>query len=363
MRFACRSLRLRGVARWALVPALVAWAQAPQPSASAAWPHRQPPQRAASRQALDPAQDAGRAREDPLRSLRAARHGRRRGHRQGDRRRHRARLAALRQRHHRPADGALDEGDGREEARPRPASCSTTWSRWRPTSPRRWNRRAYVYFMQNDVERALGDLRRTLALDPNHFKALDGLGQILREIGQKKAGAQGLQAAARRASLLVGCQAGGRRARARGRRPGHLSRPQAGGSTSIGTTLTNVRCHARCGAGEDSGWAAGQLEQHLKLPGELRCAFHIICGNHFSGTCPRRQDGSGFFHLRFIPGHKATSSRGDRRGPEKSQQRPMSGAKVQFPQSEPRRIQGRPAGSADQPSRGIGGEQYQGEIE
>jgi tetratricopeptide (TPR) repeat protein len=50
-----------------------------------------------------------------------------------------------------------------------------------------WNRRAYVHFVHNDVERALGDLRRTLALDPHHFKALDGLGQILREIGQKKA--------------------------------------------------------------------------------------------------------------------------------------------------------------------------------
>jgi tetratricopeptide (TPR) repeat protein len=50
-----------------------------------------------------------------------------------------------------------------------------------------WNRRAYVYFVQNDIERALGDLRRTLALDPHHFKALDGLAQILREIGQKKA--------------------------------------------------------------------------------------------------------------------------------------------------------------------------------
>ena len=50
-----------------------------------------------------------------------------------------------------------------------------------------WNRRAYIYFVQNDVERALGDLRRTLALDPNHFKALEGLAQILREIGQKKA--------------------------------------------------------------------------------------------------------------------------------------------------------------------------------
>ena len=50
-----------------------------------------------------------------------------------------------------------------------------------------WNRRAYVHFVRNDVQRALGDLRRTLALDPHHFKALDGLGQILREIGQKKA--------------------------------------------------------------------------------------------------------------------------------------------------------------------------------
>ena len=50
-----------------------------------------------------------------------------------------------------------------------------------------WNRRAYVYFVQNDIDRALGDLRRALALDPNHFKALDGLAQILREIGQKKA--------------------------------------------------------------------------------------------------------------------------------------------------------------------------------
>ncbi len=49
-----------------------------------------------------------------------------------------------------------------------------------------WNRRAYVYFVQKDTDRALGDLRRALALDPNHFKALDGLAQILREIGQKK---------------------------------------------------------------------------------------------------------------------------------------------------------------------------------
>jgi tetratricopeptide (TPR) repeat protein len=53
-----------------------------------------------------------------------------------------------------------------------------------------WNRRAYVHFMKNDVDRALGDLRRTLALDPNHFKALEGLAQILREVGQKKGALQ-----------------------------------------------------------------------------------------------------------------------------------------------------------------------------
>jgi tetratricopeptide (TPR) repeat protein len=50
-----------------------------------------------------------------------------------------------------------------------------------------WNRRAYAYFVKSDVEHALGDLRRALALDPNHFKALEGLAQIMREIGEKKA--------------------------------------------------------------------------------------------------------------------------------------------------------------------------------
>jgi tetratricopeptide (TPR) repeat protein len=50
-----------------------------------------------------------------------------------------------------------------------------------------WSQRAYLLYMENNVDRALGDLRRALALDPNHFRALDALGHILREIGQKKA--------------------------------------------------------------------------------------------------------------------------------------------------------------------------------
>lgn len=56
-----------------------------------------------------------------------------------------------------------------------------------PDYPEAWNRRAYAHFMREDAERALGDLRRALALDPHHFKALDGLSQILRELGRKKA--------------------------------------------------------------------------------------------------------------------------------------------------------------------------------
>jgi len=53
-----------------------------------------------------------------------------------------------------------------------------------------WSRRAYIHFQRNQVGQALGDLRRALALDPNHFKSLDGLAQVLREIGQKKAALQ-----------------------------------------------------------------------------------------------------------------------------------------------------------------------------
>jgi tetratricopeptide (TPR) repeat protein len=50
-----------------------------------------------------------------------------------------------------------------------------------------WSRRAFVHFQRNQVGLALGDLRRALALYPNHFKALDGLSQVLRDIGENKA--------------------------------------------------------------------------------------------------------------------------------------------------------------------------------
>lgn len=56
-----------------------------------------------------------------------------------------------------------------------------------PDYPEVFMRRAYLSHSQNDVRGALGDIRRALALDPNHFKALDAMGQMLKEVGQRKA--------------------------------------------------------------------------------------------------------------------------------------------------------------------------------
>jgi tetratricopeptide (TPR) repeat protein len=49
-----------------------------------------------------------------------------------------------------------------------------------------WSRRAFVYYQNNDMERTVADLRRVIALDPNHFKALDALVTVWREVGYKR---------------------------------------------------------------------------------------------------------------------------------------------------------------------------------
>lgn len=56
-----------------------------------------------------------------------------------------------------------------------------------PDNPDVFARRAAVFYAENDLDNAMGDLRRVLALDRHHYKALDGLAQILKDTGRKKA--------------------------------------------------------------------------------------------------------------------------------------------------------------------------------
>jgi len=46
-----------------------------------------------------------------------------------------------------------------------------------------WSQRGHLLYLEGETHRALGDLRRALALDPNHFRALGALAHILREYG------------------------------------------------------------------------------------------------------------------------------------------------------------------------------------
>lgn len=52
-----------------------------------------------------------------------------------------------------------------------------------PDNAEAWNRRAFVHYSTKNFDSAVGDLRRALALDKSHFKALDGLASIFQQIG------------------------------------------------------------------------------------------------------------------------------------------------------------------------------------
>src|SRR3978361_42680 len=49
-----------------------------------------------------------------------------------------------------------------------------------------WNRRATLYYLQNDYSRSLADIQQVLVREPRHFGALTGLGMIMQELGDDK---------------------------------------------------------------------------------------------------------------------------------------------------------------------------------
>lgn len=49
-----------------------------------------------------------------------------------------------------------------------------------------WNRRATLYYLQNNYARSMEDIREVLIREPRHFGALAGLGLIMQETGDDK---------------------------------------------------------------------------------------------------------------------------------------------------------------------------------
>ena len=56
----------------------------------------------------------------------------------------------------------------------------------RPDYVEAWNRRATLYYLQNDYARSLADIQQVLVREPRHFGALAGLGMIMQDLGDDK---------------------------------------------------------------------------------------------------------------------------------------------------------------------------------
>jgi tetratricopeptide (TPR) repeat protein len=58
-----------------------------------------------------------------------------------------------------------------------------------------WNARATVFYMMGEYALSIADIERTLALNPRHFGALEGLGAILEEMQRTDLALEALRAA------------------------------------------------------------------------------------------------------------------------------------------------------------------------
>jgi len=70
-----------------------------------------------------------------------------------------------------------------------------------------WNKRATIYFLLGDFESSVADIERTLQLEPHHFGALSGLGQIYLALDRDEAALKAFEAALAIDPRLIGVRA------------------------------------------------------------------------------------------------------------------------------------------------------------
>ncbi len=79
--------------------------------------------------------------------------------------------------------------------------------RSRPDWAEAWNMRATLHYLQGREDESVAAIGRTLALEPRHFGALCGLGEILRGLDEKEAALLAFRRALRLHPQLSGINA------------------------------------------------------------------------------------------------------------------------------------------------------------
>lgn len=89
-------------------------------------------------------------------------------------------------------EGVAAIGQGRTN---RALDCFAALVRAAPDYAEAWNKRATLRYLNGDLLGAIADSQRAIAIEPRHFGAMAGLGQIFLQLGDREAALEAFDAA------------------------------------------------------------------------------------------------------------------------------------------------------------------------